>query len=169
MLSRLSLLTGVLFGVAPAWIAAKAEPADALRTGSRTTSGGASILQNGLVVLQAGLSLVLLVGAGLFTESLGKLQHIDLKLDPQNRYMVHINPQTAGYVQKQLGDLYRSIEERFHGIPGVEKVGIASYSPMEDNNNERSGAGPGQARPEEPGIVHQGEPGVHGFRGHEAC
>ena len=131
----LSLLTGVLFGVAPAWIAARAEPADALRTGSRTTSGGASILQNGLVVLQAALSLVLLVGAGLFTESLGKLQHSDLKLDPQNRYMVHINPQTAGYVQKQLGDLYLSIEQRFHGIPGVEKVGIASYSPMEDNNN----------------------------------
>src|SRR6516164_5609081 len=62
----LSLLTGVLFGVAPAWIAARAEPADALRTGSRTISGGASILQKGLVVLQAGLSLVLLVGAGLF-------------------------------------------------------------------------------------------------------
>jgi predicted permease len=130
----LSLLTGVLFGVAPAWIAARAEPADALRTGSRTISGGASILQKGLVVLQAGLSLVLLVGAGLFTESLGKLQHTNLKLDSRNRYIVHINPQSAGYGQKQVGELYRMIEERFHGSPGVEKVGIASYSPMEDDN-----------------------------------
>ena len=60
----LSLVTGVLFGVAPAWIAAQAEPADALRSGSRTTAAGASLLQRGLVVLQAALSLVLLVGAG---------------------------------------------------------------------------------------------------------
>ena len=69
----LSLVTGVLFGVAPAWIAAKAEPADALRSGARTTTGRASLLQRGLVVLQAALSLVLLVGAGLFAQSLNKL------------------------------------------------------------------------------------------------
>ena len=69
----LSLLTGVLFGVAPAWIAAQAEPADALRSGARTTTGRASLLQRGLVVVQAALSLVLLVGAGLFSQSLNKL------------------------------------------------------------------------------------------------
>jgi predicted permease len=75
------------------------------------------------------------VGAGLFAQSLGKLEHIDLHLDPVNRYIVHINPQTAGYAQRQLGDLYRTMEERFHAVPGVEKVGISSYTPMEDNNN----------------------------------
>ena len=74
-------------------------------------------------------------GAGLFAESLGKLEHIDLKLDPVNRYIVHINPQTAGYSQRQVGELYRTIEERFHALPGVEKVGISSFTPMEDNNN----------------------------------
>ena len=68
----LSLLTGVLFGIAPAWISAKAEPADALRSGSRTT-GGATLLQRGLVVAQAAMSLVLLVGAGLFSQSLGQV------------------------------------------------------------------------------------------------
>jgi macrolide transport system ATP-binding/permease protein len=130
----LSLVTGVLFGVAPAWIASKAEPADALR-GARSVTGGATTLQRALVVAQAGLSLVLLVGAGLFAESLNKLEHIDLKLDATNRYIVHINPQTAGYGQRQVRDLYRSIEERFHGLPGVEKVGISSYTPMEDTNN----------------------------------
>ena len=131
----LSLLTGVLFGVAPAWIASRTDPADALRGGMRSTVGGASLLQRGLVVVQAALSLVLLVGAGLFAESLSKLEHIDLKLDATNRYIVHINPQTAGYSQRQVGDLYRTIEERFHALPGVEKVGISSYTPMEDNNN----------------------------------
>lgn len=130
----LTLLTGVLFGVAPAWIAARSEPADALRSGTRAT-GGATLLQRGLVVVQAALSLVLLVGAGLFSQSLSKLQHTDLKLDATNRYIVHINPQAAGYSQRQLGDLYRAIEDRFHAIPGVEEVGISSYAPMEGNND----------------------------------
>ena len=89
----------------------------------------------GAGVTQAGLSLVLLVGAGLFAKSLSKLEHIDLKLDPVNRYIVHINPQTAGYSQRQVGELYRAIEDRFHSLPGVEKVGITSFTPMEDNNN----------------------------------
>src|SRR5438034_7347851 len=130
----LSLLTGALFGVAPAWIAAQAEPVEALRSGSRTT-GGATLLQHGLVVAQAAISLVLLVCAGLFSQSLNKLQHADLKLESTNRYIVHFNPQAAGYSQRQVGDLYRSIEEQFHAIAGVEKVGICSYTPMEDNND----------------------------------
>ena len=130
----LSLATGILFGVAPAWMAAQARPADALRSGTRTTSGGASLLQRGLVVLQAALSLVLLVGAGLFSQSLGKLQNSDLKLDSRNRYIVHINPQAAGYMQTQVEALYRTMEERFHALPGVVKVGISTYTPMEDNN-----------------------------------
>jgi predicted permease len=130
----LSLATGVLFGVAPAWIAARAEPVDALRTGMRTTGREGSLLQRGLVVLQAGLSLVLLVGAGLFSTSLNKLQHTNLRLDAKNRYIVHVNPQAAGYAAPQLESLYRSIEERFHALPGVKHVGISLYTPMEDNN-----------------------------------
>jgi predicted permease len=131
----LSLLTGVVFGVAPAWIAAQARPIDALRSGVRTTTGGASVLQRGLVVLQVGLSLVLLVVAGLFLQSLRKLEGTNLKLDARNRYIVHINPQAAGYSQTQLEALYRTMEERFHALPGVMKVGLATYTPMEDNNN----------------------------------
>ena len=130
----LSLLTGILFGVAPAWMAAQAHPADALRSGSRSTTGGSSLLQQTLVVLQAALSLILLVGAGLFTQSLNKLQGTDLKLDAKNRYIVHINPQGAGYATTQVEALYRTMEERFHAVPGVAKVGIATYTPMEDDN-----------------------------------
>jgi hypothetical protein len=58
-----------------------------------------------------------------------------MKLDVRNRYLVHINPQAAGYKQTQLEALYREMEERFHTVPGVVKVGITSYTPMEDNNN----------------------------------
>src|SRR5262249_20120632 len=126
----LSLLTGIVFGGARVWIAALPEPADVLRSGSRGTIIGASLLQRSLVVLQAALSLVLLVGAGLFSLSLSKLQSTDLKLDSKNRYIVHINPQAAGYPQTQLESLYRIIEDRFHALPGVNRVGLALYTPM---------------------------------------
>jgi len=131
----LSLLTGVFFGVLPAWVAAHTQPVDALRGSGRTTIAGAPRLQRGLVVVQAALSLVLLVGAGLFSQSLSKLQTADLKLDPTNRYVVHINPQAAGYSPSQVEALYRTIEQRFHALPGIESVGIATYTPMEDNNS----------------------------------
>jgi predicted permease len=144
----LSLVTGILFGVAPAWLAARTEPADALRSGTRTTTGRASMLQRGLVVVQAALSLVLLVGAGLFAQSLNKLQHSDLHLESKNRYIVHINPQAAGYAPKQLEALYRTMEDRFHALPGMLKVGISTYTPMEDNNWGR-------------GIRVQGKPDSH--------
>jgi predicted permease len=98
------------------------------------TATGASRLQRSLVVLQAALSLVLLVGAGLFSQSLNKLQSTDLRLDATNRYIVHINPQAAGYSQTQLEALYRTIEQQFHALPGIKHVGISTYTPMEDNN-----------------------------------
>ncbi|MGA9465352.1 MAG: ABC transporter permease [Terracidiphilus sp.] len=130
----LSLLTGVLFGLAPALMAARTQPAEALRSNARTTAHGASFLQRALVVLQAALSLVLLVAAGLFAQSLNKAENVDMKLDATNRYIAHINPQAAGYTNTQVEPLYQSIEDRFHALPGVLKVGLATYTPMEENN-----------------------------------
>jgi predicted permease len=130
----LSLLTGVLFGLAPAIMAARAQPAEALRSNARTTAHGASFLQRALVVLQAALSLVLLVAAGLFAQSLNKAQNVDMKLDATNRYIAHINPQSAGYKNTEVEPLYQTIEDRFHAIPGVVKVGLSTYTPMEENN-----------------------------------
>src|SRR5580698_6743836 len=130
----LSLVTGVLFGLAPALMAARTQPIEALRSNARTTAHGASLLQRALVVLQAALSLVLLVVAGLFVQSLNKAENVDMKLDTTNRYIVHINPQAAGYKNTEVELLYQTIEDRFHGIPGVLKVGLATYTPMEQNN-----------------------------------
>ena len=130
----LSLLTGILFGLAPAWMASQTNPAGTLKSGGRGTTTGASLLQRGLVALQAALSLVLLVGAGLFAQSLTKLQATDLKLNSKNRYIAHINPQGAGYTPSELEAFYRTIEQRFHELPGISKVGICNYTPMEDNN-----------------------------------
>ncbi|MGA9668717.1 MAG: ABC transporter permease [Terracidiphilus sp.] len=130
----LSLVTGVLFGLAPAIMAARTQPAEALRSNARTTAHGASFLQRALVVLQAALSLVLLVAAGLFAQSLNKAENVDMRLNTTNRYIAHINPQAAGYKNTEVEPLYQGIVDRFHAIPGVVKVGLCTYTPMEENN-----------------------------------
>ncbi len=130
----LSLVTGVLFGLAPALMAARTRPADALRSNSRTTAHGASLLQRGLVVFQAALSLVLLVAASLFAQSLTKAENVNMKLDTTNRYVAHINPQGASYKTTEVEPFYQTIVDRFHAIPGVLKVGLSTYTPMEAND-----------------------------------
>ena len=130
----LSMVTGVLFGLAPALTAARTRPADALRSNSRSTAHGASFLQRGLVVLQAALSLVLLVAAGLFAQSLTKAENVNMKLEATNRFIVHFNPQGASYKTTEVEVLYQNIVDRFHVIPGVLKVGVSTYTPMEAND-----------------------------------
>jgi macrolide transport system ATP-binding/permease protein len=130
----LSLATGILFGLAPALIAARTQPAESLRSNSRATARGASFMQRGLVILQAALSLVLLVAAGLFAQSLNKAENVNMKLDATNRYIAKINPQAAGYKNTEVEPLYQTIVDLFHAIPGVLKVGLATYTPMEQNN-----------------------------------
>jgi predicted permease len=115
-------------------MAARTHPAEALRSNARTTAHGASLVQRALVILQAALSLVLLIAAGLFAQSLDKAENVDMKLDTRNRYIAHINPQAAGYKNTEVEPLYQTIVDQFHSIPGVLKVGLATYTPMEANN-----------------------------------
>ncbi len=126
-----SLLTGLIFGVAPAWITSREQPANAMRGVNRSTQDGSSLLQQSLVILQAALSVVLLVGAGLLGKSLNRLQHQDLGLEVENRVVINMNPLKAGYKPEQLQGLYQQIEDKFHAMPGVEHVGLTMYSPLE--------------------------------------
>jgi macrolide transport system ATP-binding/permease protein len=130
----LSLITGLVFGIAPAWITSHSEPAEALRGANRSTRDSASLLQRSLVVVQAALSLVLLVGAGLLTKSLNKLEHQDFGLQAENRVVIHISPDNAGYKPDQLQVLYGEMRERLRALPGVERVGLSLYSPLEGAN-----------------------------------
>ncbi len=130
----LSLATGLLFGIAPAWITSHSEPAEALRGSNRSTRDGSSVLQRSLVVVQAALSLVLLVGAGLLTRSLNKLENQSFGLQTENRMVVHISPNNAGYKPEQLQSIYDQIEQSLGALPGVERVGVASYSPLDGDN-----------------------------------
>jgi len=130
----LSLLTGLIFGVAPAWMTSHSEPAEALRGSNRSTKDSSSLLQRSLVVLQAALSLVLLVAAGLLTKSLDRLEHQDFGVERANRLVIHIAPYNAGYQPGQLQALYDQILERFHALAGVEHVSLSLYTPLEGNN-----------------------------------
>ena len=125
-----SLLTGMVFGLAPAWATTYAAPSDALRGANRST-GSASLLQRALVVVQAALSLVLLVGAGLLGKSLMREQNQDIKLGTTNRVIVHISPLNVGYKPEQLPGLYSQIEDKFHALPVVKHVGLSVYTPLE--------------------------------------
>jgi predicted permease len=130
----ISLLTGILFGVAPAWMTTHADPVDALRGAHRSTQSAAGWTQKSLVVAQAALSLVLLCAAGLLTESLRNMHHQDFGFDVANRYILHFDPQMAGFTVQQLPAFYRQLHDNLAAIPGVQRVSFALYTPMEGNN-----------------------------------
>jgi macrolide transport system ATP-binding/permease protein len=130
----LSMATGLIFGVVPAWIGSKEQPANAMRGTNRSTPEGSSLLQRSLVILQAALSVVLLIGAGLLGKSLNKLQHQNLGLETDSRVIVDMNPLKAGYKPGQLQGLYQQIEDTFHAMPGVEHVGLTLYTPLNGDN-----------------------------------
>jgi len=130
----LSLVTGVVFGIVPAWITSHSDPAEALRGLNRSTRDRASLPQKSLIVFQAALSLGLLVSAGLLTKSLRNLEHQDFGLQTTNRYVLHLDPAGAGYTPEKLPVLYRELEQRFGALPGVQGIGLALYSTLEGNN-----------------------------------
>jgi predicted permease len=130
----LSLLTGVVFGIVPALITSHADPAETLRGGNRSTRDRASLPQKSLIVFQAALSLVLLVGAGLLTKSLRNMEHQNFGLQTDNRYVLHLDPAGAGYKEETLPALYQQLEQQFGSLPGVQSVGLALYSTLEGNN-----------------------------------
>ena len=127
----ISVLTGIIFGIAPAWTTSHLEPAEALRGVNRSTGEKSSFPQKSLVVFQAALSLVLIVGAGLLTKSLQNLEHQSLGISTADRYVMHLDPAGAGYTPARLQVLDQQLEQRISAIPGVRSVGLALYSPLD--------------------------------------
>src|SRR5215467_13427980 len=126
----ISLMTGIAFGIAPAWMATHADPVDALRGANRSTRRVGSLPRKTLVVLQVALSLVLLSAAGLLTAALRNIEHQDFGFELNGRTVVHIDPLLAGYKPEQLELLYRRIHDAFANIPGVASVACVQYSPL---------------------------------------
>jgi predicted permease len=130
----LSLVTGVVFGSAPAWITSHSDPAEALRGAGRSTRDRTSLARKSLVVIQVALSIVLLIGAGLLTESLRNLQNQNFGFETQGRLIVRVNPALAGYKPDQLYGLYQQLSQQLSAIPGVRRMSYSIYSPMRGDN-----------------------------------
>lgn len=125
-----SLLTGIAFGAAPAWMATRVDPMEALRGASHSTVRTGSLPRQTLVVFQAALSLVLLSAAGLLTVALHALENQNLGFDPDRRIVMNIEPRLAGYRYQQLTPLYRRIDDALSSVPGVSGVALCTYSPQ---------------------------------------
>ncbi len=128
-----SLLTGVIFGTAPAWLSSHTQPADALRGANRSTSDRASLPQRALVIVQVALSVVLLAGAFLMSKSLSNLEHQDFGIVTTNRFVLQFDPKGVGYTLDRLPALYREIEDRFSRLPAMANVSLVRYIPLGGN------------------------------------
>jgi len=129
-----SLLTGALFGIAPAWRTSRMRVATALNSAARTAAGtgtqSSQVLSNALVTAQVALSLMLLVGAGLFLRTLQNLRHQDFGFNRRNVLLIDFNAKLAGYKTEQLSGLYERILTGLTTLPGVRSASLSGTRPM---------------------------------------
>ncbi len=128
----LTLCAGLVFGVAPTLVAARAKSFSGLHGGgSRGTDSRARIaLRQVLVVAQVALSLVLLVGGGLFVRTLRNLNHVDLGFRHQGVLTMRMLPPAAGYGAAGLQGLWSRVLERVRHIPGVRSASLSEITPL---------------------------------------
>ena len=132
----LALVTGIVFGAAPAWLATRTDPVEALRGSGRSTGDSSSFARTALLIVQATLSVVLVAGSTMLARSLNKLEHQDFGFQLQKRVIVSLNRPPATYTVPRLAALYRELEDRLNRLPGVEGSGLALYNPLTDNWGE---------------------------------
>jgi predicted permease len=128
-----SLLTGVLFGLAPAWRTTKMDLTTALKQ-SRRTTGAVSRLSKGLIVAQVALSLLLLLGASLFIRTLYNLQNVNLGFNQENLLLFRVQPEQGGYKDESLIQLYQQMFDRLDNLPGVRMATFGKV-PLIANDN----------------------------------
>ena len=130
----LSLVTGVIFGVAPAWSASRADPAIALRGAGRSAGSGSTLPQRSLVVVQAAISLILLAGAGMMARTLSNLRGQWLGYNPAGRMVAHVDASFSEYAPEKIATIYRELERDLRQLPGVRNAALSLYTPMSGNN-----------------------------------
>jgi predicted permease len=129
-----SLGAGIVFGIAPAWMASRCDPAGALRGAGRSGSDRFSTVQKPLLIAQVAFSIVLLIGAGLVTQSLRNLEDQNFGFMTVSRLIVNIEPGLSGYTEDKLPGLYQRLQEALPQIPGVVSTSLSCYSPLGGSN-----------------------------------
>jgi len=145
-----SLLTGLLFGVAPALLSSRLDLNEALKEGGRAGADGRGRkrVRSALVISEVALSLILLVGAGLLIKSFMKLSNTDPGFNPGHTLTASISLVTVRYdTNEKIVDFYRRLVERVRALPGVRSVGAVTPLPLSDNNTSFSFAVVGQPPP----------------------
>ncbi len=127
--AAVSLLTGILFGLAPALRSTRARPGDTLKQGTRRSSRS---IEGILVVAQVALSVVLIAGAGLFLRTVRKLWNVDAGFDRENVLMFSIDARLAGYPPGRAGSVYRAILRKVEALPGVKSAAASIVRPVDD-------------------------------------
>ena len=135
----LSFLTGIVFGVAPAFRSTRVDLSPTLKDGGRGSSAvHRSWLSRGLVVVQVALSLLLLIGAGLFVRTLRNLQTVEPGFNTQNLLLFGIQPGLIGYNDEKLTQLFTTISERLEGVPGVQGVTFSRLALLSQSSSSSS-------------------------------
>jgi predicted permease len=135
----LSLLTGLVFGLVPAWRATKAPLGPTLKDSGRGSSAASrSLFGRGLVVMQIALSLLLLIGAGLFVRTLVNLQRADLGFNTKKLLLFKVSPLLNGYQGERLAQLYDRMTERLEALPGAPKVTFSNLTLLEGSRGRSS-------------------------------
>jgi predicted permease len=144
-----SVMAGVIFGLAPALSAARRDLVTALKAGGRSLATrrrwpGAA---ESLVAAQMAASLVLLVGASLFARSLMNLERQPLGFEQEHVLLARINPRLAGYTPATVEPLYRRLYDRLRVLPGVRSATLARYSPLSGGHSVNAGRVEGYTPP----------------------
>jgi predicted permease len=136
--AAVSCLTGIVFGIAPALRGTGMNVSSALKETSRSVIGSRSLLGRSLLVVQVALSIVLLIGSGLFLRTLSNLRHVDVGFNPENLLLFRVNPQLNRYDQKRSAAFYRDAIERLGSIPGVKGVAMSQPALLTGSVNSTS-------------------------------
>ena len=134
----LSLATGVLFGLAPAFRATHLDLARVTKETSRSISSTRSILSKGLIVLQVALSLVLIVGAGLFLRTLHNLRSVDVGFDTSNLLIFSVNPSLNRYSPDRTLQVLRAMQDELRALPGVRSVALTRVALLSGSRSSSS-------------------------------
>jgi predicted permease len=156
-----SLLAGVLFGLAPAWRATRVDLTPALKDSDRGPATGPRLsLGKTLVVVQVSLSLLLLIGAGLYARSLEKLKSLDAGFDQENVLLVSTDPRMIGYQGRRIADLYQRMLDRIKTIPGVRSASLTRQGLLSASGSISSVYVDGRAPRAEDNVYSEDDSGI---------